>query len=949
MTTTPVLEENSLKSHVELIENLSERLAAETTLSSEDWLSTLVANETSVATVSSAFDRLFESESRLERPGVEIRSRSELNGANSAFSRQTNTLYLAREYLNEQLANPQGIAQSLLEEAGNWLESQTHPSAGTENSSFDLNKSSGWLGDDASALQNSDTLQLGCSCSQCCLSASNSLLASESATSPAAMTTGDNQIDALLSNWQWSGNTITYSFFDGGSYYGSQTGVSEVSDAVKNSVRNILENYIEPLINVNFVEVSDAGSNYGQIRYMASNGPGYAYAYYPFSSTNPLAGDVHLNPNYDHSANSNGFQGGIGTHGFMALVHETLHALGLKHPGNYNGGSTGTPPFLPFNEDNTTNTVMTYNFTGNSAATPMPFDLKALQHLYGARTHNAGNTTYSFDSVHGFSDGSDYWGSAATRTKVTIWDSSGVDTLDFSGLAANSSGYHFDLREGGMLTTQDAYNGTSYTARGDSSGTIYYTSTYGTALAYNMTIENAIGSSSNDRIYGNDAANNLRGGAGDDYLQGYGGNDSLYGESGNDTLDGWTGDDYLNGGLGNDYLLGYSGDDSLYGGTGADTLVGEGNDDYLNGGSGDDTLYGGSGDDALYGGSGDDALYGGSGDDTYVVDSTGDTVTEYSNSGIDTVESSISYSLGNHLENLTLTGSAYYGYGNSLDNEMIGNSANNYLWGSSGDDSLYGNDGNDTLSGGLGDDMLNGGSGDDSLYGSSGDDTLDGGSGDDYMSGYWGDDTYVVDSSNDRVYEYANYGTDTVESSLSYSLGSNVENLSLTGNSATMGVGNSLDNVITGNSASNMLFGGDGDDRVEGKAGHDILNGGSGDDMLVGGFGADILIGGIGADTFRFNSVSEGLDTITDFSQSQNDAIAVSASGFGAGLTLGVLGSSQFTIGSAATTIDHRIIYDDSTGGLFFDADGTGAIGQVMFATLSTGLSLVSNDIVVAA
>jgi Ca2+-binding RTX toxin-like protein len=164
-----------------------------------------------------------------------------------------------------------------------------------------------------------------------------------------------------------------------------------------------------------------------------------------------------------------------------------------------------------------------------------------------------------------------------------------------------------------------------------------------------------------------------------------------------------------------------------------------------------------------------------------------------------------------------------------------------------------------------------------------------------------------------------------------------------------MGVGNSLDNVITGNSASNMLFGGDGDDRVEGKAGHDILNGGSGDDMLVGGFGADILIGGIGADTFRFNSVSEGLDTITDFSQSQNDAIAVSASGFGAGLTLGVLGSSQFTIGSAATTIDHRIIYDDSTGGLFFDADGTGAIGQVMFATLSTGLSLVSNDIVVAA
>jgi len=875
-------------------------------------------------------------------------------------------------------------------------------------------------------------------------------------------------IKALLSGDKWNSSTITYSFFDGGSYYGSGI-ISELSNPIKNTVRNILENYIEPLINVNFVEVSDAGNNYGQIRYMFSSKADYAHAYYPSSWA--IGGDVHLNPAEDHSFDSNGFRGGLGTHGFMSLIHETLHALGLKHPGDYT--DVDTYPFLPYGQDNTTNTVMTYNFTGNSAATPMPFDIKALQHLYGAKSHNAGNTTYSFDTVYGYSDGSQYRGSATTPTKLSIWDSGGTDTLNFSSLAFRTSGYRFDLKEGGMLTSQNAYNATSYRTedRRDTVKKLYYTSTFGTAIAYDAIIENAIGSSSNDKIYGNTAKNVLRGAKGNDYLWSSAGNDYLYGNSGKDTLSGGSGNDYLDGGIendqmygstgkdtltggaGNDYLDGGTGNDRMYGGTGNDNFVvnstgdviteytnqgidrvyssisyhlgnnlenlsltgrayygygnslnnsisgnttanvllgAKGNDylwssagnDYLYGNSGKDTLSGGSGNDYLYGGiendqmygstgndtlsgssgndyldggTGNNQMYGGTGNDNFVVNSTGDVITEYTNQGIDRVYSSISYRLGNNLENLSLRGSAYYGHGNSLNNSISGNRANNHLWSSAGDDSLYGNVGNDALSGGSGNDYLDGGTGNDQMYGGT------------------GNDRFVVNSTGDVVTEYANQGSDRVYSSISYSLGNNLENLSLTG-SAYYGYGNSLNNSISGNSSNNYLwgssgndylygnagndylsggtgndrmYGGTGDDTLTGSSGNDYLSGWSGNDTLVGGFGNDTLTGGSDADKFAFNFRSEGIDTITDFSRVQGDKIQVSASGFGGGLNLGILRSYYFTTGSAASDTSDRFIYNSSTGGLFFDVDGTGSSRQVQFATLSSGLNLTSNDFIV--
>jgi Ca2+-binding RTX toxin-like protein len=187
-------------------------------------------------------------------------------------------------------------------------------------------------------------------------------------------------------------------------------------------------------------------------------------------------------------------------------------------------------------------------------------------------------------------------------------------------------------------------------------------------------------------------------------------------------------------------LVGTTGDDSIYGYAGNDILSGKGGKDYLDGGPGSDDMFGGAG------------------NDTYIVDSLDDKVTENFNQGIDTVISSVTlplgYTLGQNQENLNLSGNAYEGYGNALNNTIRGNAVGNlingqggkdYIHGAGGNDNLYGEAGNDTLMGGLGNDYLFGaanndslvgGGNDDNLYGDAGNDILLGGSGKDYLNGY---------------------------------------------------------------------------------------------------------------------------------------------------------------------------------------------------------------------
>jgi Ca2+-binding RTX toxin-like protein len=439
------------------------------------------------------------------------------------------------------------------------------------------------------------------------------------------------------------------------------------------------------------------------------------------------------------------------------------------------------------------------------------------------------------------------------------------------------------------------------------------------ASIYGLSNDLLFGYGGKDTLYGGEGADTLDGDEGDDKLYGQAGEDQLFGDEGNDYLSGGADKDILHGGIGDDTLEGDEGNDVLYGDQGNDTLRGgeghdelvgrDGNDilhgdggnDNLNGDEGMDQLYGGSGDDYLYGGdfpgsASVDYLYGGSGNDTYGGDSL-DLFFEYAGEGIDTVYAASNYTLKANFENLILA-VASVGTGNDLDNMIRGDYdsvVNHTLSGLLGNDTLYGYKGNDTLDGGAGNDILNGYDGDDYLNGRSGTDTMTGGR---------GNDRYVVDSVFDVVVEKIAEGVDTVISSINYTLGVNVENLTLT-ESAINGTGNDLDNYILGTAGNNV---------ISAKGGNDTVNGRGGNDIIVGGAGNDTLVGDVGADKFRYEFQTEGLDVIRDFNRTEGDKIEIIKSSFGA------TSLSQFS-------------YNSTTGALFFNASSTST--PIQLATIA--------------
>ena len=176
----------------------------------------------------------------------------------------------------------------------------------------------------------------------------------------------------------------------------------------------------------------------------------------------------------------------------------------------------------------------------------------------------------------------------------------------------------------------------------------------------------------------------------------------------------------------------------------------------------------------------------------------------------------------------------------------------------------------------------------------------------------------------------------------------NGSTLSFTVNNFENVTGTLNNDSITGNTANNILNGGAGNDTLNGGDGNDILNGGDGNDILIGGSGNDFLVGGSGQDQFTFLNLSGGIDTISDFA-SLPDTIAISALGFGGGWgwALGAISNLQFFVGSSATTTAQRFIYNQSSGALFFDRDGSGnAFVQQQIATLSPNTILTASDIV---
>jgi VCBS repeat-containing protein len=219
-------------------------------------------------------------------------------------------------------------------------------------------------------------------------------------------------------------------------------------------------------------------------------------------------------------------------------------------------------------------------------------------------------------------------------------------------------------------------------------------------------------------------------------------------------------DDTLHGGAGDDYVGSHEGNDWLYGDDGNDTVSGGVGNDFLFGGAGIDRIEGDDGHDHLDGGAGADVLIGGLGHDTYIVDDTGDRVVELGKAGTDTVLASVNYRLAANVESLTLSGDAFVGYGNSLNNTLRATDQGSRLYGQSGNDTLYGGNGVDRLHGSSGNDKIYGRAGRDYLTGSSGKDRLDGGAGNDTLSGGSGNDTLMGSDGRDRI--LGGFGDDVI-------------------------------------------------------------------------------------------------------------------------------------------------------------------------------------------
>ena len=554
------------------------------------------------------------------------------------------------------------------------------------------------------------------------------------------------------------------------------------------------------------------------------------------------------------------------------------------------------------------------------------------------------------------------------------------------------------------------------------------------------------------------------------------------GNAGNNTLTGNNANNILNGVEGIDILNGAGGIDTLIGGTGDDIYIVDTTTDIIteNAGEGTDTIQssvtfslsalsnienltltgtsaingtgnaanniitGNIGNNTLNGGDGIDTLIGGMGNDIYIVDTTTDGITENAGEGTDTIQSSVTFDLSAlpNIENLTLTGTnALNGTGNAMNNIITGNTADNILTGGDGLDTLIGGTGNDsyvvdtttdviTENAASGTDTIQssvtfsiasltnienltltgsnaingiGNTGNNTITGNIANNTFNGGSGIDTLIGSTGDDIYIVDTTTDIITENIGEGTDTIQSSVTFSLSAltNIENLALTGTSAINGTGNAANNIITGNIGNNTLNGGDGIDTLIGGMGNDIyildtttdgitenagegtdtiqssvtfdlsalpnienltltgtnalngtgnamnniITGNTADNILTGGDGFDTLIGGTGNDSYVVDTTT---DVITENAASGTDTIQSSVTFSIASLTnienLTLTGSNAIngTGNAGNNTIMGNTVDNILTGGGGSDTL-TGGLGFDRFSYTNLGDSLLGS------
>lgn len=663
----------------------------------------------------------------------------------------------------------------------------------------------------------------------------------------------------------WAGQTITYSIGTGAlspgqPFYESEyAGYTAMGPGQEAAAVEAFEMWDE-LIAIDLVEIADDPAANISFNYSSNTG-GSTYAERSVSGVAPGNGATFSLTDTDlwfaddwwtHNQDSDLYAGG---YGLLTYLHEIGHALGLNHPGPYNGTGDYASDATHF-QDTRAYTTMSYfdayengsgtNHVGSSgrsyASTPLLHDILTLQQIYGAdMTTRTGSTTYGFGS-NADRDAFDF--TKNPNPVIAIWDAGGTDRIDVSG-------WDFDQT---VDLTPGAFSSVGYLSDN-------------LAIAYGTEIEIAETGRGSDLLVGNAVANVLIANGGADTLFGGDGSDILFGGGGADILDGGAGADWarfansknpvnvdIHAGfgvsgeasgdtyIGIENVSGSAHDDTLtgdpftanqlFGLDGSDVITGKGGHDFLLGGADADTIFGGTGRDVIRGNAGADRLDGGSEDDWIQYNDAPGRIELDLGAGVGTIGDAAG-DVFVSIENIR---------GSTFDDVIVGSAGRNQILGDSGDDTITTAGGNDVVWGDAGDDVLTGSAAGETFYGGTGADRIDGAGGNDWAR--YNDATAGVAVSLITGTGTAGEAAGDVLIDIEYLWGSE------------------FDDVLEGSDGVNQIRGGDGDDQIIGRGANDILEG----------FG--------GADTFIFH-LDDGIDRINAFEMGVDKIRIVPASSFG--------------------------------------------------------------------